>query len=198
MALAVLWAFSLQVPSAGSTTGVNAKEGGAERPAAPAAAAAGDTTAPADSSNVLVAYYFHRSLRCDTCIRMERAIADVIAHDFARDRERGRLRLESVDYEEPAHLDLVEAYELGDGPALILSRQRDGRELAHEALPEIWDWVDDPIGLSELLHEELAAALDTLGRSAARPEQDVTEEPDVPAAATGTAGGRQSAPGGRE
>ncbi len=125
-----------------------------------------DSTARCDSTEVLVARYFHRTFRCETCILMEQYAEDVITADFPEAHALGQLAFRTYDFEDPANVELVETYGLGDGPALILSKLCDGRELAHKALPSIWDLLDDPLWLSDLLREEIAAALDTLGQGA--------------------------------
>ena len=143
---------------------------------APALAAQAAQVAYADSADVLVAYYFHRTLRCETCILMEQYVKDVIADEFAAEEAQGRLHFKAFDYEDPANLDLVEAYRLGDGPVLLLSKQRQGEELDHKELSAIWDRMEAPLGLLDLLRVEIAAALDTLGHSARVPPAESQTE----------------------
>lgn len=159
---------------------------------APASAA---QTAHTDSVGVLVAYYFHRTFRCETCILMEHYVRDVIDDDFAAETAQGRLRFKAFDYEDPANLDLVETYGLGDGPVLMLSKQCQGDELDHKELAAIWGRMEDPIGLLDLLRVEIAAALDTLGQGA---QASLGEVPDGPGAAAAepqsVTGGNAAAP----
>lgn len=156
-----------QAAAGTSATSVR-REGTVQQDSAPSSdiATKNESTVRCDSTEVLVARYFHRTFRCETCILMEQYVEDVISADFPEAHALGQLAFRTYDFEDPVNADLAEAYGLGDGPALILSKLCDGRELAHKALPSIWDLLDDPLWLSDMLREEIAAALDTLGRGA--------------------------------
>ncbi len=110
---------------------------------------------PPDS---LVALYFHRTLRCEDCLLMEIYIRDVLESDYLDPLLEGTLRWRSLDYEQPEHAGSAEKYQFG-GPALVLSHWSGGREALWARMDEIWQWVDYPDAVADMLRAQLRECL---------------------------------------
>jgi hypothetical protein len=117
-----------------------------------------DTTAHRSPPDSVVAYYFHRTFRCDKCLLMEACIRDAIAQNYADALIKGTLRWHTLDYEQPEHADSAVKYQL-DGPALVLSHWAGGREVSWARMDELWDLVDDPGAMIDSLEVQLGDCL---------------------------------------
>ncbi|UCF78806.1 MAG: hypothetical protein JSW03_00560 [Candidatus Eiseniibacteriota bacterium] len=110
---------------------------------------------PPDS---VVALYFHRTLRCETCLFMEYHISQVIQHDYLAPLLDGSLRWRTLDYERPQHAGNVDKYQL-EGPTLVLSHWKEGREISWAKVEEIWDFIDYPEAAEDTLRGRLDRCL---------------------------------------
>ena len=117
-----------------------------------------DLTLFSEPPDSIIAYYFHRTLRCETCIKMEACILDVIKHDCFEALKDGTVRWRPLDYEQPENSEYVETYGLG-GPALVLSHWVDGREVLCARVDEIWSFIDDPEAVSDRLRQQFEECL---------------------------------------
>ncbi len=108
----------------------------------------------------VAAYYFHRTLRCHTCVMMEELVRGVLERDFANQLENGQLLWGAFDYELPENKDLVKAYGVGDGPALILSRCESGKECDWRELAQVWEMTADSTRLIAHIHKQVSRFLE--------------------------------------
>jgi hypothetical protein len=108
----------------------------------------------------VAAYYFHRTLRCYTCLMMEELVREVLERDFANQLENGQLLWGAFDYELPGNKDLVKAYGVGDGPALILSSCDSGKENDWRELAQIWEMTADSTRLVAHIHKQISHFLE--------------------------------------
>ncbi len=147
-------------------------ESPAASPAESSAQLSPPTPAGAESGLRTVVYYFHVTFRCPDCLMVERYVRDVLNADFGELLQDGLLLWAPIDYEQPENLDYVAAFDLGDGPALILTRWLDGEQVTWRNLFEVWELLDDPVGLGELIRGEIALFLEDAG-----PPADQSPEP---------------------
>jgi len=105
---------------------------------APAAAAPGEP----DEAPRVVATYFHRTLRCQTCLRIEALarfdVTDVMADDVAS----GQLAWRLVDFQAEENAHFAEAYEL-DGPSLVVTLEAGGEVVKWTRLDRVWELYGD-------------------------------------------------------
>lgn len=158
-----------QIPARGGmATGDSAK-----------AAAAAKTARPAPSDSI-IAYYFHRTFRCKTCLMLEACAKSVIEHDYPQALKAGTLRWRLLNFEEPAQAESAEKYQLV-GPSLVLSHWDDGVETQWKMVDEIWEHVDDPEAVSDCVREQLKQCMEGVCRHKGPSSSDTTAvpEPDV-------------------
>ena len=90
----------------------------------------------------VVVYYFHRTLRCQTCLTIESLARYDILTELAAEIESGQLAWRLVNFEEPENAGFVEEFSLV-GPSLIITRHLDGKVDAWERLDRTWELYGD-------------------------------------------------------
>ena len=84
-----------------------------------------------------VAYYFHGTVRCETCLKIERQAKVVIEQEFSNELAVNRLMFTSVNYDLPENAHFLLDYKL-PCPSLVLVRQKDGKDEQWKLLGDIW------------------------------------------------------------
>lgn len=133
--------------------------GGAAGPGE-AAAAPANVAEPASSApqHQVVATYFHNTVRCPSCIKIEGWSRSAIEGTFADELKEGSLvyRMVNVDDKENAHY--VQDYGLYT-KHLVLSERVKGKEARWVDLPRVWDLLGDQDKFSEYVTSNVSAYL---------------------------------------
>lgn len=106
----------------------------------------------------ITAYYFHGTVRCETCLKIERQARAVIEQQFGPEMAAGRLRFLSINYDEPENRHFTTDYRL-PCPSLVLVRQQDGQADKWKLLGETWKLVEEPLKFNEYVTGELRSLL---------------------------------------
>ncbi len=106
----------------------------------------------------ILAYYFHGTVRCETCLLVERLAKMVIEQQFSAELATNRLFFLSVNYDLPENRHFLTDYHL-PCPSLVLVRQLDGRQEDWKLLAETWQLVHDPIRLNAYVETEVRSFL---------------------------------------
>ncbi len=125
-----------------------------EPPAPPAAAAA-------EPSRVVVSY-FHRTIRCETCIKFEELTDRALRDGFADELADGRVEWRVTDFEEPGHEAEVAKYDVFES-SLVVSRFVGDTEVEWKKLDAIWDLVADEALFLQYVQGEVVAYLNAPG-----------------------------------
>ncbi len=127
---------------------VLAADGPNPKPSAPAPAA---TNAP---SQQVIAYYFHGTVRCETCLKIEKQAREVIERQFKTELDAQRLVFEPVNYDLPGNAHFQQDYKL-PCPSLVLVRQKDGKDDKRTLLGDTWQLVEDPLKFNKNIETEV-------------------------------------------
>jgi len=102
------------------------------------------TNKPANEKQtpVLVAYYFHGTLRCPTCLKMEKDAREAIQDAYQAEVASGRVRWQAVNYDEPANEHFVKDYGLVASSLVIVSGEAVASGVWRK-LDRIWDLNGD-------------------------------------------------------
>jgi hypothetical protein len=103
--------------------------------------------AQGESAHV-IAYYFHGTVRCETCLRIEKQAQELIGSRFA-----SQVVFKSVNYDEPENAHFSQDYKL-PCPSLVLVRQKNGKDQDWRLLEQTWDHVQIPPKLDQYIEEE--------------------------------------------
>lgn len=90
----------------------------------------------------VVATYFHRTLRCQTCLQIEALARYDVMQVMASDVESGHLVWRALDYEKEPDARHEERFGL-EGPSLVLTLEDSGNILRWVRLDRVWELSAD-------------------------------------------------------
>lgn len=99
----------------------------------------------------VVAYYFHGTVRCETCLQIESQAREAIERRFDVELADKRLEFKSVDYDKPQHAHFLKDYKL-PCPSLVLVRQNDRQKW--KLLGQTWELVQIPPKFNQYIEDE--------------------------------------------
>lgn len=124
----------------------------------------------------VIAYYFHGTVRCETCLLIERLAKIVVERQFSAELTAQRLLFTSVNYEQPENAHFLTDYKL-PCPSLVLARQQHGKDEKWKLLGDTWQLVHEPEKFNRYVEGEVKAFLNGT-------EQASTNEIQMPPAPT--------------
>jgi hypothetical protein len=130
-----------------------------ESRAKPVAADAGTNATPnpppvAGASHKVVAYYFHRTVRCETCRAIEAQVQASIEAEFADALKTGALEWHVINVEEAGNEPFVKDYDLTT-PSLVLVDLFNGQRVRWTKLSRVWELVHTPPAFTQYVQNEL-------------------------------------------
>lgn len=109
----------------------------------------------------IVAYYFHGTVRCETCLNIEKYTDEALNTYFADELADGRLVWRVINREVPPNEHFVEDYQLYS-QALIIIDSIPGQPAEWKNLEAIWDYAGDKAAFIEYVHTEVGQYLGRL------------------------------------
>lgn len=109
---------------------------------------------PAGGREVVIAYYFHGTIRCMACVDIENAAREAVFDHFSLELREGKVEWRAVNYEAPKNRHFSTDFDLPH-PSLVLVRERGGFPVAHRLLPKTWELADNPESLRDYVQQEL-------------------------------------------
>ncbi len=107
----------------------------------------------------IIAYYFHWTTRCHTCLEIEKYSRDVMIESFGDELKSGRLEWHAHNMELPEHEHFQKDFDLST-PSLVLVRLEDEVIAEWKVLGEVWDLVETPADLQDYVRAGTRAYLD--------------------------------------
>jgi hypothetical protein len=114
-----------------------------------------------DSESQVVAYYFHRTFRCQTCLKIEDLAKNSITGHLASDIDSGELAWQSNNIEKPEFAHFEEEFNI-EGPSLVITRYADGKLQEWIILERVWDLTEDPKEFDEYVTGAVEKYLETV------------------------------------
>lgn len=108
-----------------------------------------------DASNTkVIAYYFHRTVRCPTCLSIEQQAHEAVETAYSEELNSGKLEWHAVNIEEEGNEHFESDFDLSTSSLVIV--QMNGDEvIAWKNLERVWELVEDPLGFQEYVWNEL-------------------------------------------
>ena len=106
----------------------------------------------------VIAYYFHRTIRCHTCLEIEKEAKGVMERQFKTELDAKELVFKPVNYQQPENAHFLQDYKR-PCPSLVLVRQKGGKDEQWKLLGETWQLVQDPIKLERYVETEVSKYL---------------------------------------
>ena len=143
-----------------------ATDAGARTPDSPAATSPATTDSAQDvaaspataESQKIVAYYFHRTMRCPTCLSIEKQSQEAIELSYNGELSAGTLEWHAVNIEEAGNEHFGKDFEL-QSQSLVLVEVAGERVTRWKLLPKVWELVEDPYGFQEYVATEVGIFL---------------------------------------
>jgi hypothetical protein len=106
----------------------------------------------------VIAYYFHGTVRCQTCLKIERQAREAIERRFPVEVAEKRLAFKPVNYDQPENARFLKDYKL-PCPSLVLVRQKSGKDEKWKLLGETWEHIENPVKFNEYVESEVEKLL---------------------------------------
>jgi hypothetical protein len=159
--------FFCQSADSGKKSSAAATPAPAQQATAPLAASAGkpanghDTAASPSRQDgrKLIVYYFHTTMRCPTCHKLETLAKSEVEAYFADAIKSGTLEWKTINVEEPGNEHFGDDYKLYT-KSVIVSTVKDGKELSWKNLDKIWQLVYDEGRYRQYIRDEVKACLE--------------------------------------
>jgi hypothetical protein len=120
------------------------------------------STAPKTADQIkhskIIAYYFHGTVRCMTCRKIESLSHDVVAADFAAQLKTGDLEWQVVNVDLPENQHFITDYQLVT-KSLVLVSYENGKPTGYKNLQDIWRLVNKEEAFRNYVKGELQAAI---------------------------------------
>ncbi len=115
------------------------------------------------STNVMaeqvVAYYLHATVRCETCLLIEKLAQIAVEQRLGAELSMNRLVFTSVNYELPENNHFLSDYKLAS-PSLVLVTRKGGKVERWKLLADTWELVREPPILMDYVETEVRKFLD--------------------------------------
>jgi len=115
-----------------------------------------DTATPAAEKYVV--YYFHVTLRCITCKKIEEYSREAVEQGFSRELREGTLTWRPVNVQLPENRHFIQDYQLFT-KSVVVARFVNGERRQHKNLQRIWELVGDKSAFQKYVHDEVRALL---------------------------------------
>ncbi len=105
-----------------------------------------------------MAYYFHRTLRCPTCLSIEKQAKEAIEAGFAGEMADGVLTWRAVNIETQGNGHFEQDFEI-DRQTLMFVEWRGGKAVRSAKPERVWELVEDPVAFQTYVQQEMRAFL---------------------------------------
>jgi hypothetical protein len=116
-------------------------------------------TAALATNTQVIAYYFHATIRCETCLKIERQAREAIERRFPVEVAEKRFVFQPVNYDKPENTHFLKDYKL-PCPSLVLVRQKSGKDEQWKLLDKTWEHIENPVKFNEYVEAEAGKLLD--------------------------------------
>ena len=102
----------------------------------------------------VLAYYFHGTVRCETCLKIEQQAKAAMERRFQAELDAKRLVFKPLNYDLPENAHFLQDYKLPH-PSLVLIRQKDGKGEKWTRLDDTWQLIEDPAKFNSYIETEV-------------------------------------------
>ncbi|MBA4313175.1 MAG: hypothetical protein C0417_11160 [Chlorobiaceae bacterium] len=107
----------------------------------------------------IVVYYFHRTMRCATCIKLEEYSDEAIKSGFASQLKNGKLEWKIINIEDAGNEHFENDYKLYS-QSLVLIELQNGKQKRWKNLEKIWELVGTKEVYLRYVQEEVKSYLE--------------------------------------
>lgn len=107
----------------------------------------------------VIAYYFHVTVRCPTCRKIEALSEEALKRGFAGALKDGALEWRPVNVEYPENRHFIQDYQLFT-KSLVIARMKDGKQVEWKNLEKVWELVSNRDAFLRYVQNEVRAYLE--------------------------------------
>ena len=119
-----------------------------------------NTQSAQQSETHFTVYYFHRTIRCQTCTVLEEFTNGVVENYFKNEILSGLLVFEKINIDLPENIHYEDHYNL-NYQSVIISEKTQDRELKWKNCPDIWKTHDSKEKFENYLRKEITEFIDS-------------------------------------
>lgn len=108
------------------------------------AAMAGNPAKSDNNYSTVVVYYFHRTMRCPTCLEIEKKSEQIIMENFAPELAAGTLAWKPFNLDEPGGEELEKQFHLSSS-TLLIAKMRNGTYTKYKELEKVWQLIGNDV-----------------------------------------------------
>lgn len=109
----------------------------------------------------VIAYYFHGTVRCETCLKIEKQVREFIEQRFQQELATNQLVFRPINYDLQENSHFLQDYKL-PCPSLVLVWQENGKDVRWQMLGQTWTLVETPASLDQYVEKEVGGCLSEL------------------------------------
>jgi len=102
----------------------------------------------------VIAYYFHRTVRCPTCIAIEANAAKIIETNFQQQLADGSLTWLPFNLDDTGGEEYEKEFDLSFS-TLVLAKRKDGNHTEYKKLEKVWQLIHDPEAFNAYIKDEI-------------------------------------------
>ncbi len=102
--------------------------------------------------------YFHATMRCDGCIKVEAAINRAMSKVFAKEIKSGKVVFESVDFQDDKNTTLAEKFKIEE-QTLIAMKMKNGKVVKSTNMKDFWNKCDKDEDIEKYVRTEVGKLL---------------------------------------
>ena len=106
--------------------------------------AADTAKTPDENGPTVIAYYFHRTMRCPTCLAIEANTARVIEENYPQHIADGTLMWIPFNLDDPGGEEFEKEFDVS-ASTLVLSKMTNGNNTEYKKLEKVWDLIGNPV-----------------------------------------------------
>ncbi len=114
----------------------------------------GRESATSDPAHQVIAYYFHGTRRCATCLKIEALSQEAIKTGFPKALDDSQLVWQVINFEEPENEHFVDELQLYTQSLIIVDFLGD-RQVRWKNLAKVWELVSDKEAFIEYVQQEV-------------------------------------------
>ena len=102
----------------------------------------------------LTVYYFHRTLRCPSCILLENITHDAVLFGFKQKVDQGKIELKIINIDDPLHAHFIKDYDLSF-QSVVLVKDEDSDHKTFKRLDNAWDYISEADRFAHYIQAEI-------------------------------------------
>lgn len=112
----------------------------------------------AEEAASIEVYYFHTSMRCSSCHKIQQFTEEALQEEFPGELESGKIKYQVINIEEPGNEHYAEDYGLYT-KSVVLSLQKEGKEVEYKNLDKIWQLLNNKKKFISYIQSETTSLL---------------------------------------